>query len=240
MWFSLSGYCLRPGFGYPLDDWRVGQLWALYEQGVQYSQDSQNRAEWWTLWRRVAGGLDRVAQWRLSDDLIAELRPLTGKAAKDKTPGIDDMARLAGVLERLSSPRKIELGQLLLERLARKGESPQLWWAVGRLGTRVPAYGSAHDVVPTATAALWLDQVLALDWRAVAPAPFAATLLARLSGDRERDVDEPLRSKVAQRLRVAKSPASWLRMVEDVVELDEADAGRVFGETLPPGLRLVG
>ena len=240
LWFSLSGYCLRPGFGYPLDDWRVGQLWALYEQGVQYSQDSQNRAEWWTLWRRVAGGLDRVAQWRLSDDLIAELRPLTGKAAKDKTPGIDDMARLAGVPERLSSPRKIELGQLLLERLARKGESPQLWWAVGRLGTRVPAYGSAHDVVPTATAALWLDQVLALDWRAVAPAPFAATLLARLSGDRERDVDEPLRSKVAQRLRVAKSPASWLRMVEDVVELDEADAGRVFGETLPPGLRLVG
>ncbi|CDI00998.1 putative chaperone heat-shock protein [Candidatus Competibacter denitrificans Run_A_D11] len=240
LWFSLTGYCLRPGFGYPLDDWRVGQLWALYEQGVQYGQDAQNRSEWWTLWRRVAGGLDRIAQWRLSDDLMAELRPLTGKAAKDKTPGIDDMARLAGVLERLSTPRKIKLGQLLLERLARKGESPQLWWAVGRLGTRVPAYGSAHDVVPAATAAAWVEQVLALDWRAIAPAPFAAALLARLSGDRERDLDEALRAQVSQRLRAAKAPASWLRMVEDVVELDEADAGRVFGETLPPGLRLVG
>ncbi|MGB4948185.1 MAG: hypothetical protein WBQ05_13460, partial [Candidatus Competibacter denitrificans] len=61
-----------------------------------------------------------------------------------------------------------------------------------------------------------------------------------LSGDRERDLDEALRVQVGQRLRTAKSPASWLRMVEEVVELNEADAGRVFGETLPTGLRLVG
>jgi hypothetical protein len=135
--------------------------------------------------------------------------------------------------------RKIDLGELLLARLARKGESPQLWWAVGRLGTRVPAYGSAHDVTPASTTAAWLEQVLALNWKAVTPAAFAATLLARLSGDRERDVDENLRRRVLQRLRAAKSPASWLRMVEEVVELDEADTGRVFGEALPPGLRLV-
>ncbi|MBL8259961.1 MAG: hsp70 family protein [Candidatus Competibacteraceae bacterium] len=239
LWFSLTGYCLRPGFGYPLDDWRVQQVWALYPQGVQYGQDAQNRAEWWTLWRRVAGGLDAAAQARLSEDLLADLRPLTGKAAKDKAPGVEDMARLAGVLERLPSGRKVELGQLLLARLARKGESPQLWWAVGRIGTRAPAYGSAHDVVPAAAAEDWLEQVLALDWRAMTPAPFAAALLARLSGDRERDVGEGLRGRVLQRLRAAKAPASWLKMVEEVVELDEADSGRVFGEALPPGLRLV-
>ena len=45
------------------------------------------------------------------------------------------MARLAGVLERLPATRKLEIGELLLARLARKGESPQ-WWAVGRLATR--------------------------------------------------------------------------------------------------------
>ena len=240
LWFSLAGYCLRPGFGYPLDDWRARQLWALYEQGVQHRQEAQNWAEWWTLWRRVAGGLDSAAQARLSDELLAELRPATGKAAKDKQPGIEDMARLAGVLERVSAARKAELGETLLARLARKGESPQLWWAVGRLGTRVPAYGSAHDVVPAAAAAVWLERVLALDWRTVVPAAFAATLLARLSGDRERDLDDALRARAIRQLRVAKAPASWLRMVEEVVELDEADAGRVFGEALPPGLRLVG
>ena len=239
LWFSLAGYCLRPGFGYPLDDWRVRRLWTLYGQGVQFSQEAQNWAEWWTLWRRVAGGLDTAAQARLSDELLLDLRPPTGKAARDRRPGVEDMARLAAVLERVPAARKVELGQMLLARLARKGESPHLWWAVGRLGTRVPAYGSAHDVVPAALAAAWLERVLELDWKAVIPAAFAATLLARLSGDRERDLDEALRTRVIQRLRTARAPASWLRMVEDVVELDEADAGRLFGETLPPGLRLV-
>jgi hypothetical protein len=240
LWFSLAGYCLRPGFGYPLDDWRVRQLWTLYEQGVQYRQEAQNGSEWWILWRRVAGGLDAAAQWRLSGELLRDLRPPTGKGAVQRQSGIEDMARLAAVLERLPAARKVELGAVLLARLARKGESPQLWWAVGRLGSRVPAYGSAHDVVPAATAAGWLERVLELDWKVVTPAAFAATLLARLSGDRERDLDELWRARVLQRLRVAKAPASWLRMVEDVVELDEADAGRVFGEALPPGLRLVG
>ena len=239
LWFSLAGYCLRPGFGYPLDDWRVRRLWTLYGQGVQFSQEAQNWAEWWTLWRRVAGGLDTAAQARLSDELLLDLRPPTGKAARDRRPGVEDMARLAAVLERVPAARKVELGQMLLARLARKGESPHLWWAVGRLGTRVPAYGSAHDVVPAALAAAWLERVLELDWKAVIPAAFAATLLARLSGDRERDLDEALRTRVIQRLRTARAPASWLRMVEDVVELDEVDAGRLFGETLPPGLRLV-
>jgi hypothetical protein len=239
LWFSLAGYCLRPGFGYPLDEWRVGQLWTLYEQGVQYPQDAQNRAEWWTLWRRVAGGLDAAAQMRLGEELLIALRPLTGKTARDKPAGVEDLARLAAVLERLPATRKIELGELLLARLARKGESLQLWWAVGRLGTRVPACGSAHDVVPATTAAAWLERVLALDWKAVTAAAFAATLLARCSGDRERDVEENLRKRVIQRLRAAQSPASWLRMVEEAVELDEADTGRVFGEALPPGLRLV-
>ncbi len=238
LWFSLAGYCLRPGFGDPLDAWRVGQLWTLYESGPHYPQETQNWAEWWTLWRRVAGGLDTAAQTRISTDLLKTLRPLTGKAAKDP-PGIEDMARLAAVLERLPAARKIEVGAMLLARLNRKGASPHLWWAVGCLGTRIPAYGSAHDVVPTTTAAIWLEQVLNLDWKTVLPAAFAATLLARMSGDRERDMDDNMRARVIQRLRIAKAPASWLRLVETVVALDEADAGRVFGETLPPGLRLV-
>ena len=239
LWFSLAGYCLRPGFSYPLDDWRVRQLWNLYGQGVQYHQDAQSWAEWWTLWRRVAGGLDAGAQARLGDQLMLDLRPLTGKAAKERQAGVEDMARLAAVLERLPAARKVDLGELLLARLARKGESPQLWWAVGRLGTRVPMYGSAHDVAPAAVATVWLERLLALDWKTVTPAAFAATLLARLSGDRERDLDEALRARVSQRLRAVKAPASWLRMLEEMVTLDEADTGRVFGEALPPGLRLV-
>ena len=36
-----------------------------------------------------------------------------------------------------------------------------------------------------------------------------------------------------------KPPKEILELVEDVAELDGADASLVFGEALPPGLRLV-
>ena len=57
VWLSLVGFCLRPGFGYPLDDWRVEQLWKTYSQTIQFVNERQNWTEWWTLWRRIAGGL---------------------------------------------------------------------------------------------------------------------------------------------------------------------------------------
>jgi hypothetical protein len=110
---------------------------------------------------------------------------------------------------------------------------------VGRLGARVPFHGSTHNVVPRAVAAKWLALALQQNWRAVQPAAFAATLLARLSGDRERDLEEEMRAQVIQELRTARAPESWIKMVKEFVELDEADQKQVFGEALPPGLRLV-
>ena len=100
-------------------------------------------------------------------------------------------------------------------------------------------HGSAHNVVPREVAVKWLRQILELNWKTVEPAAFAATLLARLSGDRERDLPGELRLQVAQKLRSVKAPESWVQLVEQVVELEEADEKRVFGEALPPGLRLV-
>lgn len=244
VWFNLTGFCLRPGFGYPLDDWRVEQLWTLFDAGIQYVSESQVWSEWWTLWRRVAGGLDEPAQERLVADIAPYLEPPTAKR-QPKRPsgprkqGYDDMVRLAAALERLSAARKAEVGEWLLERLRKPSENPQTWSAVGRLGARVPFYGSPHTVVPQDVAVRWLQRLLELDWKKVAPAPFAAALIARLSGDRARDLDPEMRGQVAARLEAAKAPASWSRMVREVVELEEADERRVFGESLPPGLKLI-
>ncbi len=246
LWFSLTGFCLRPGFGYPLDDWRVQQLWSLYEQGVQYNQETRVWSEWWTLWRRVAGGLSESAQIRLLDGIADDLKIAQGKTRRTakgaktaKAANYDDKVQLIGSLERLPVQRKVEVGGWLLKRLQGKGESPQIWWAVGRLGSRVPLYGSAHSVVPPSITQEWLKQALAQNWKAFPPAALAATLLARLSGDRERDLDENLRRQVAERLGMAKAPESWIKMVETVVVLEETDEKQLFGESLPPGLRLV-
>jgi molecular chaperone DnaK (HSP70) len=243
VWFNLIGFCLRPGFGYPLDDWRAQQLWMIYDQGIQYVREAQVWAEWWILWRRVAGGLNEEAQQRILDDIAIDLQPPAARRKKPKgatkKQGYDDMVRLAASLERLPVYRKVEVGGWLLDRLQKKTESHQTWWAVGRLGARIPFYGSVHNTVPREFAAKWLEQALALDWRSVTSAPFAATMLSRMSGDRERDLDQEIRTRVLQRLRTAKASPSWIRMVKDVTELDEADEKQVFGESLPPGLRLI-
>jgi hypothetical protein len=42
-----------------------------------------------------------------------------------------------------------------------------------------------------------------------------------------------------RRLEAANAPRAWITMVSESVELDNADEGRVFGESLPVGLKLI-
>lgn len=252
VWLNLAGFCLRPGFGDALDGWRIEQLWTLFETGVQHGHDAQVASEWWTLWRRVAGGLPEAEQLRLLDDFAWNLQ---GPEAGQPRPahlvkgGFDDMVRLGASLERIPAEHKVEIGDWLLERLrkppargdAKKGEEAdgRILWAIGRLGAREPFHGSAHSVVPAETAAAWLEALLALDWRRTESAGFAAAHLARMTGDRSRDIDPELRERVIARLEATRAAPAWIAMVREVVRLDEMSERQVFGEALPPGLRLV-
>jgi hypothetical protein len=94
-------------------------------------------------------------------------------------------------------------------------------------------------VVPPQIVEQWLQRLLNQDWKQVEPAAFAAALLSRKTGDRERDLDEALRERVIERLTAAKAPPSWLAMVREVVELSEADEKRLLGDSLPVGLKLI-
>ncbi|MEO8599207.1 MAG: molecular chaperone DnaK, partial [bacterium] len=251
-WLNLAGYCLRPGFGYPLDDWRVEQLWLLFEQGVQHGNDSQVCAEWWTLWRRVAGGLGAPEQLRLLDDFAFNLHTdatKSGPRPADLVHGnLDDMLRLVASLERIPSDYKVEIGTWLLDNIRRlsagvhKSDDSQATrhlWALGRIGARQPFHGNAHDVVPPAIAADWLDAILALDWKRAEPAAFAAAHMARMTGDRARDIPPALREQIILRLEASNAAPSWVAMVRQIVQLEQADERRMLGESLPPGLKLI-
>jgi molecular chaperone DnaK (HSP70) len=242
LWLSLAGYCLRPGFGAPLDDWRVGQVWNLYAQGLQFVNEAQNWSEWWILWRRIAGGLAAQAQQRIFADIAGFIDPVRARRgnaeALARKRGFEDMLRLAASLERLSSSDKAMLGGWLLQRLDKASDSAELWWALGRVGARAPFHGSAHNLVARDVVAGWVDEALRRDWRKQSFVAFAATLLARLTGDRERDLDVALRNRIAEKLAVSRSPESWLELVTEIRVLDAADETRIFGEGLPPGLRL--
>lgn len=237
-WLSLTGFCLRPGFGYPLDEWRIEQVWPLYRQGLQFVHVIQNWTEWWTFWRRIAAGLNLHAQQTIFAELTAYLDPARAKKPELlRQRSYANIIRLAAVLEHLPIEDKVRLGEWLFKQL-QTHQAPEevLVWAIGRLGTRTPFYASSHQAVPKAIAQDWLKRLLD---RPSKLKGFGLALLARMSGDRARDIEPELRLAVIRKLRQTKAPASWSQMVSEVVELSEDDQLHLFGEALPPGLKLL-
>jgi molecular chaperone DnaK (HSP70) len=243
VWLNLAGFCLRPGFGFALDPWRIEQLWALFEAGVQHHANAQVGTEWWTLWRRVAGGLDKDAQLRMLDDFAFNVQ--ADESERGKRPatlvraGRDEMLRLVASLERIPADYKIEIGTWLLDSLKPPAPDAQALSALGRVGARQPFHGSAHEVVPPEVVAQWLEAILAFDWKHLDAAAFAAAHLARMTGDRSRDIPDALRQRVIERLATDGAAPAWIAMVRETGSLDAAVEQRMLGDSLPPGLTLM-
>ncbi len=247
VFYQLAGFTLRPGFGYPLDPWRAEQTFRLFKDGVQYHQEKPIWIEFWVMWRRIAGGLDEAAHRAVWDFLRPHLErrvppdvKAPGKLKGIIPEGLDEMVRAAAALEHLEPGDKAELGRWVALRLRDpKTPSGGPWaWALGRLGARVPIYGSGHRTVPTELAEEWIRMLVELGLKQVDGAAFAVAQLARRTGDRTRDVDEEVRRLAVEALRASSSPETWLRMATEVVALEAADEARALGDTLPAGLTL--
>jgi len=243
IWFNLAGYSLRPGFGYPADEWRIEQIWKLHQQGLGFEKETQGWIDWWTFWRRAAGGLNAQQQVTLYKDIAKFINPssLTSRKlqAEAKQKSYEDMVKLVAALEHLSIEDKTQVSQWLLKRLEKPSETKTSWWALGRIASRIPFHGSAHNVIPQETIQNWLPQLLKTDWKKNQHIAFAVVLMTRMSGDRSRDIDKEWRDKIIEKLCTAKAPATWVEMIETVKELDETETKRVFGEGLPAGLKLL-
>lgn len=245
IFFSLLGYSLRPGFGYPLDGWRAEQTFQLFSPGVQFHGEKSVWIEFWILWRRVSGGLseeDQRTLWSYLRPHLARRVPTvsaqTGKPKGVQPEGLDEMVRTTASLEHLEPLEKTELGEWIAQRL-REGPGGGPWaWALGRIGARVPVYGSGHKAVPKSQAEAWVRLLVDLGLERIDGAAFAVAQLARLSGDRTRDLDDEVRSLAADALRAVRAPEAWLRMLTEVAVLEIADEARVLGDTLPAGLQL--
>jgi molecular chaperone DnaK (HSP70) len=246
-WYHLTGFCLRPGFGDPLDKYRVEQLWKLLHappkgEDRQAPRVPESGADYWIMWRRVAGGLNTSLQQALYDRLRPVLLPGKGKAVvKPNANELAEMWRAAASLERLDVKQKEALGTALLKPLRRSPVPTYAFWALTRLGARVLLYGPLNGVVHPHTTQHWLDAILGFvpgnDSERLAWA-FCLAALARRSGQRALDLDDSHRQSVLSVLRSARTPAHWAKMVEEVSELEGEEQSQLFGESLPIGLRL--
>ena len=227
-WLNLCGFCLRPGLGFPGDDFRLEQARRVYSTGVQFPNQVQCEIEWWIFWGRVAGGLNRNQQADIYQRLAAFLLPRGAKKQRVNSSLLREMWRTASSLELLPIHTKNELGDYLVKHGKSASFSASDLWCLSRLGARELLYGPINQVVPPNTAVRWAEALLP-----VPPAADALASIGRFTGDPTRDLPPATREAIR-----AKLPENLLSVFEGEDERDQTALDRMFGEALPSGLVL--
>lgn len=229
-WLNLTGFCLRPGFGYPGDDWRIEQARRIYAGGPFFPNQIQNQIEWWIFWGRLAGGLNRNQQIDLYQRLSCLLFPRGAKKSRINPSLWREIWRTACSLELLPLQTRTELGEALIRQTQDLPDAIRLW-CLARLAARQLFYGPADQVLPPATVARWIPALL--------PNPAAGEALAamaRRTADSARDVPPVLFEQVRRVLAAHPDSERLLAVLEGERELDARTLDRLFGEELPAGL----
>lgn len=222
-WLNLCGFCLRPGFGFPGDDYRIEQARRVYASGLQFSNQVQNEIEWWIFWGRVAGGLNKNQQTDVFQRLSPTLLPRAAKRPRVNPSLLREMWRAAASLEFLPIQTKTQLGDELVARIAKADFVDTALWCVARLGARKLFYGPINQVLPASTASRWLEPLLKIQ-----KAEDAVAAMARRTGDSTRDLPAATLDLVRRafpRLDLEAEPSDNL-----------AAMNKIFGEELPSGL----
>jgi molecular chaperone DnaK (HSP70) len=238
-WLNLFGFCLRPGFGTAVDDWRMAQARKIYMAGLVFPKEIQGQVEWLVLWRRVAGGLNTGQQTELYQRLIS-LLGIGGKkpSSRPNTQIEYEGYRLLASLEHLPASTRIALGKELLDKIKEQPANKGYLWSLGRLGARIPFYGRLNCVVPVEAAQEWIDALLDLP-ELTQDAALAIVQLGARTTDAERDIHEALRERAIARLIQSGHADEMIASLRTYLPPARADAMRIFGESLPEGLRLV-
>jgi hypothetical protein len=240
-WFNLTGFAVRPGFGCAGDEWRSRELWKLWHGGPGAGRNAQVAAEWWVLWRRIAGGLRAGQQQQIAGKLMRELITTTGKRLDPKKRNPQEareMWRCLGALERLTP--KIKLRILRRLRDAAPGLRPHHYWVIARAGARKLFYGPADAVIPAAK----LEPLLPTLFRTARAdstsrmALLAVSNLCRLTGIRGIDINDATRTEALGLLEDADAPTEWRRHLQEIREDSERYQAEIAGDALPLGLVL--
>ncbi len=242
-WLNMVGYCLRPGYGFAADDWRVATTWRRV-QGKLVFRSANSVAEAIILWRRIAGGFTAGQQRALYQDALPRIRALLG--ADPKSPAsipnqeAMELLRLVGSLELLRASDRVQIGQWCMAALQKKkleALHSAVFWVLGRIGTRVPAYGPINQLVNVPKVTEWLTQLIKLPCR-LSEHRFAVAQMCRMTGDRYLDIDATTRNEVIHWLQANDAHDHQVQSVREVTQLDQNQRSQLFGESLPLGLSL--
>jgi hypothetical protein len=153
------------------------------------------------------------------------------------TKSSDDLIRLVGALEGLSSEDKVTTIGWLLKRLQKSTEPDTACWTIGRIASRHLLSGKQEQRIAEDTLFPILEVVLKEDWKKRKQAGLAAVLMSQVSVD-ESEKLKGYRKKIANKLKKDKCPTQWIERLESQIEINSDELNALVGESLPIGLRL--
>ncbi len=245
-WLNLLGWCLRPGFGSPADDWRVHATWRTVHNKLVH-RTTAGLSETIVLWRRISGGFTPGQQQALFQDVWPKLKSIyLGGSGLAINPNVTiELIRLVGSLEWLSQKEKQTVMDVFLPSLGKKKFDPfasAALWTLGRLGTRVPVYANLEGILPAERIQSSLDRIYQIksDWleRNAGSVIFCLTQWGRKTDDRYRDLGDATRGRILSLLEQLNAPSHAVQLVRERRSLSEDEASILIGDALPLGFSL--
>ena len=237
-WWNLAGFLLRPGFGYPLDDFRVKELWKIILNDFKGSKNLETQIQHWICYRRVAGGLNKGQQTQLATDIMNSLLP--NKSSKIQLKNKNELylysekIRTLASFELIETSQKIRLGQALMERIL-SGEWESVdYWALGRLGARHLIYGSIAQVVPKENCEAWIKSLLTL--QPIDPLAHLFAQLARKTDHRHINIQDTLVDEILNKFKDTSHYKRLEDLLKHVSVLSVIEQEQLFGDKLPLGI----
>lgn len=239
-WWNLIGFLLRPGFGFPLDDHRIKELWRLILGELKSERSQEIQIQTWICYRRIAGGLNKGQQIQLATELMQDVLRKGQIEIKGRNGYYcySEKIRVLGALELLDPTTKVKWGDALVNRM-KKGEGRSAdFWALGRIGARHPVYATLPHVVPKEACMRWLRELMQSPVIDDANLLLLVEQLGRLTPHREINIDRSLAEQLSERFVNHVDYQRVKELLTSIVPLTQTEQDYVFGDHLPAGLML--
>lgn len=239
-WWNLAGFLLMPGCGFPLDDFRIKELWKIILTDSKATAAGECQIQKWICYRRVAAGFNKGQQLQLAHELLPLV--LNKRNGKIEVKGKADFYQYAEKIRALASfelienGMKIKIGDALVERVCSGQAISVEYWALARIGARHLLYGSNSNVVPKDVCCRWIETLLASPQSNPKEFLFMICQLARKTDCREINLPQSNVETILQHFSASEGLADLQKALTELTPMSEQEQDRIFGEHLPPGL----
>ena len=239
-WWNLLGYLLRPGFGSPLDDYRMREVWKVL-LGDKGNAKQQVAVQQCVAFRRMAGGFNKGQQVQLMSRIMPQLAK-RAKVLLDAKNGSErylqaEQVRAVAALELIDLEAKVYLGDAIIKRVKAEESDKATLWALARLGARQLVYGSLANVVPARVAGRWAEALAGVDDRS-SELDFALGMVARKSDHRELNLSSDVVERASSVLAGSDNADRLQALLNDHAAMTKEEQAHVLGDALPAGLTL--